>query len=75
MAAYFFKDLKPLALRFYERENFRLLLLIATASLPTALIGLLFKDFFESLFSSTVLPGIRLPVHRRACCWPRASCA
>lgn len=54
---YFFKDLKPLALRFYEKENFRLLLLLATASLPTAIIGFVFKDFFESLFEKTAYLG------------------
>ena len=52
VAVYFFKDLKPLALRFYEKDNLRLLLLIATASLPTAVIGFAFKDFFESLFEN-----------------------
>jgi undecaprenyl-diphosphatase len=54
---YFQKDLRPLVLRFYERKNFRLLLLVAVASLPTALIGFLFKDFFESLFSRTSYLG------------------
>ena len=53
VVAYFFKDLKPLALRFYEKENFRLLLLIAAASVPTAIIGFAFKDFFEALFEKT----------------------
>jgi len=57
VAVYFFKDLKPLALRFYERANFRLLLLIATASLPTAIIGFACKDFFESLFEKTSYLG------------------
>jgi len=52
VAVYFFRDLKPLALRFYEKDNLRLLLLIATASVPTALIGFTFKDFFESLFEN-----------------------
>jgi undecaprenyl-diphosphatase len=51
--AFFFKELKPLVLRFFEKENFRSLLLIAAASLPTALIGFLFKDLFESLFETT----------------------
>jgi len=54
----FFKDLRELALRFYARENFRLLLLLACASLPTAVIGLLFQDFFESLFFSTSYLGL-----------------
>jgi undecaprenyl-diphosphatase len=54
---YFNRDLRPLALRFYEKKNFRLLLLVAVASLPTALIGFLLKDFFESLFSRTSYLG------------------
>jgi undecaprenyl-diphosphatase len=54
---YFFQDLKPLALRFYEKENFRMLLLLATASLPTAVIAFVFKDFFESLFEKTSYLG------------------
>jgi undecaprenyl-diphosphatase len=57
VVVYFFKDLKPLALRFYEKDNFRLLLLLLTASLPTALIGFLFKDFFESLFDKPAYLG------------------
>lgn len=58
VAVYFFKDLKPLALRFYEKDNARLLLLLAIASLPTALIGLLFKDAFEALFTRTSYLGL-----------------
>ncbi|HSQ34506.1 MAG TPA: undecaprenyl-diphosphate phosphatase [Candidatus Binatia bacterium] len=54
---YFFKDLRPLALRFYEKENFRMLLLLATASLPTAIIGFVGKDFFEALFKKTSYLG------------------
>lgn len=50
VTVYFFRDLKPLALRFYEKENFHMLLLLITASLPTALIGFVGKDFFEKLF-------------------------
>ena len=46
VVVYFFRDLKPLALRFYEKENFRMLLLLATASLPTALIGFAGQGFF-----------------------------
>ncbi len=53
VVVYFFKDLRPLALRFYEKENFRMLLLLAIASLPTAVIGFLFNDFFEALFVKT----------------------
>jgi undecaprenyl-diphosphatase len=57
VVVYFFRDLKPLALRFYEKENLRMLLLIATASLPTALIGFTFKDFFEALFEKVSYLG------------------
>jgi len=54
---FFFKDLRPLVLRFYEKNNFRMVLLIITASLPTAIIGFLFKDFFETLFEKTSYLG------------------
>jgi len=55
---YFFKDLRSLALRFYEKDNFRMLLLILTASAPTAAIGFLGKDFFEGLFEKTGYLGL-----------------
>ena len=54
---YFLQDLKPLALRFYEKENFHMLLLLAAASLPTAVIGFVFKDFFEQLFEKPTYLG------------------
>jgi undecaprenyl-diphosphatase len=54
---FFYQDLKPLALRFYEKENFRMLLMLATASLPTAIIGFVFKDFFEKLFDKPTYLG------------------
>lgn len=57
VVAYFFKDLRSLALRFYEKENFTMLLLLATASLPTAVIGFACKDFFEGLFAQTSFLG------------------
>jgi undecaprenyl-diphosphatase len=57
VVVYFARDLKPLALRFYEKENFRMLLLLATASLPTALIGFAGKNFFEKLFENTAYLG------------------
>jgi undecaprenyl-diphosphatase len=57
VVVYFAKDLKPLALRFYEKENFRMLMLLATASLPTAIIGYLGRDFFEKLFENTAYLG------------------
>ena len=43
-----------------ERTAFRLLVLIVAGSVPTAFIGLWFKDFFESMFSSTVAVGFAL---------------
>jgi len=58
VVVYFAKDLKPLALRFYEKDNFRMLMLLATASLPTAIIGFAGKDFFEKLFENTSYLGI-----------------
>jgi len=54
---YFFKDLKPLALRFYEKENPHMLLLLAMASLPTVVIAFVFKDFFEALFEKPTYVG------------------
>jgi undecaprenyl-diphosphatase len=57
VVVYFLQDLKPLILRFYKKDNFRMLLLLATATLPTAVIGFIFKDFFESLFEKTSYLG------------------
>ncbi len=57
VVVYFFRDLKPLALRFYEKENFSMLLLLATAMLPTAVIGFVGKEFFEKLFEKTSFLG------------------
>ncbi len=42
------------------RPGFRMMLLIVAGSAPTGLIGLLFKDFFESLFASTLAVGFAL---------------
>ncbi|MBN2398887.1 MAG: undecaprenyl-diphosphate phosphatase [Candidatus Aminicenantes bacterium] len=53
VGVFFFKDLQPLVLRFYEKNNFRMWRLIATASLPTAIIGFLGQNFFEALFEKT----------------------
>ena len=44
------------------REGRRLLFLIVVGSVPTALIGLLFKDQFEALFSSLSAVGVALLV-------------
>ena len=43
-----------------ERQNFRMIVLIVLASVPTALIGFAFKDLFESLFASTLAVGLAL---------------
>ena len=40
-----------------EQPGTRLFLWIIVASIPTALIGLLFKDWFESFFSQPKLVG------------------
>jgi undecaprenyl-diphosphatase len=45
---------------FRTRPLFRLGVLIVLGSIPTALIGLVFKDFLESLFSSLFAVGIDL---------------
>ena len=57
VVTYFRRDLRELALRFYRKENLRLIGLLAAASVPTALMGLLFRDFFESLFSRPAAMG------------------
>ncbi len=44
----------------YARQGRRLLLLVAAGSVPTALIGLVFKDTFEALFSSVAAVGLAL---------------
>jgi undecaprenyl-diphosphatase len=44
------------------REGARLFLLIVIASIPTGLIGIFFKDWFESLFSRPGLVGVMLLV-------------
>lgn len=43
-----------------KNEQFRLALLILLASIPTAIIGFTFKDFFESMFGNTLYIGISL---------------
>lgn len=44
------------------RKGRRLIMLVVVGSIPTALIGLLFKDYFEALFGSTLAVGIALLV-------------
>ena len=49
------------AVLFYKtRPNFRFACLICAASVPTGIIGLLFKDFFINLTTSTLAIGIAL---------------
>ncbi|MFH1091703.1 MAG: undecaprenyl-diphosphate phosphatase, partial [Pseudomonadota bacterium] len=43
-----------------NRPHFRMLVLIVTGSIPTALIGFFFKDLFESLFASITAVGLAL---------------
>jgi len=50
---FFFKDLKELTLNFYKRENIRYISYIVLGSIPTAIIGLIFKDDFEKMFSKS----------------------
>ncbi len=44
------------------RQGRRLLLLVVAGSIPTAFMGLVLKDFFESLFASTAAVGLALLV-------------
>jgi undecaprenyl-diphosphatase len=41
-------------------ENFRIAVFIAAASIPTAIIGFVFRDFFESMFTNPKAVGIAL---------------
>lgn len=43
-----------------ERAQFRMMVLIVIGSVPTAILGFAFKDWFESLFSSTLAVGLAL---------------
>ena len=43
-----------------ERPRFKLLVLIILGSIPTGLMGVFFKDFFEALFASTLAVGCAL---------------
>lgn len=57
---FFFKDIKDLVVHFSRPENHRLILMIIVASLPTALIGWIFKDPLEKLFVQPAAVGIGL---------------
>ncbi|MFH1257567.1 MAG: undecaprenyl-diphosphate phosphatase [Candidatus Micrarchaeota archaeon] len=62
--AYFRKDISNmlLALAKFDRKNgdFKLAILIIVASIPTAIIGFAFKDFFESQFSNLPAIGVAM---------------
>jgi undecaprenyl-diphosphatase len=57
---YFFKDLRDLTLNFYKKENFRFISYILTASIPTALIGLIFKEPLEKMYTEIQFTGVAL---------------
>lgn len=67
VAIYFWRDLSGLISSLWRRDEmaasqrFMVWLLIA-GSIPTAVIGLLFKDFFESLFEKPVIVCVMLLV-------------
>jgi undecaprenyl-diphosphatase len=52
--------IKALAKRDFETEQGKLALFIAVGSVPTAIIGFIFHDFFESLFSNLPAVGVAL---------------
>jgi len=54
---FFAGDIFSLVTGIKKRENFHFILLIITASIPTAMIGLIFKDHFEAMFSRPDLVG------------------
>lgn len=45
---------------FRNRPDFRLLVLILAGSIPTALVGIIFKAPFKSFFTSTLIVGVAL---------------
>jgi undecaprenyl-diphosphatase len=55
---YFFKDIKEIVVSFFKygtedgKENRRLGLMIILGSIPAGVLGILFMDFFESLFTN-----------------------
>ncbi len=53
---------KALYKRDFESEEGKLALYIALGSIPTALIGFLFHDFFQFLFTSTLAVGAALVI-------------
>ena len=51
---------RKIAAAWRERANFRMLVLIFFGSIPTGLIGVGFKDYFERLFHSPLAVGLAL---------------
>ena len=54
---FFFKDIKELTLHFYKEENFKFIVLIIIASIPTAIIAILFRKPFEGMFDKPEMVG------------------
>lgn len=54
------KDLTKGKISINKNEDRKFIYLILTASVPTAIIGILFKDYFENLYSSPIAVGIAL---------------
>lgn len=67
VVVYFWRDLRGMLTSLWRRDaaaaqSRRLLTLLLVGSLPTAVIGLTFKDWFESLFASPALVAAMLLV-------------
>ena len=75
VVVYFFKDLKPLALRFYERENFRLLLLLADRFPAHRRSSASCSRIFSKPCSPKRPTSGSASCSPRPCCWPRDSCS
>lgn len=60
VVAFFWRDIRGLV--YYRQEGLRYLALIAVALVPTAVIGLAFKGFFESMYSQPLLIAIAFVV-------------
>lgn len=54
---FFFKDIRELVLHFYKEENFKFISLIIIASIPTAMIGFLFRKPLEGMFDKPEMVG------------------
>lgn len=56
------RDLRGGDAPFFTRRGVRLLMLMVIGTIPTALIGITFKDSFEALFSAPLLVGVAFAV-------------